>query len=286
MRARVIAAVAVAAVAFSPAQRAWAAERGAGGGAFVNPEGDPTAFAGDRPDSSGGGAGSGGSGSAAPDPCHWAVIIEDDFVFPVYDLVDPSTRRYSTTGRWVEHRCPGRGAVEVGGYPLAPEGGVVVDPAQLAVDALSSVAISTPTVRTSPANGRLYVQVPTWLWLEPGWWQPYEATATAGRVSSTVRATPVRSTWDLGDGNYVSCAGPGTAWRPGVSESASDCTHTYRTSSAGQPGARFELEATVTFEVTWSSNATVGGTLPTITRTSTMVVEVGEIQAIGTRSAQ
>ena len=155
---------------------------------------------------------------------------------------------------------------------------------QLALDALASVQIAPPAIRTSPSeNGRLYVQVPTWLWLDSTWWQTYEATANTGRVWSTVRATPVATTWELGDGRSVSCRGPGTPWRRGLSEDASSCTHTYRSSSASRPGGTFSLEATVTLEVSWTSNAAAGGTLPAITRSSTLAVEVGEIQAIGTR---
>ncbi len=259
-----------------------------GGGAYVGPSGDPTAVAGDGGSGSGNGGGSGGGsgdGSASDVSCEWLVVIEDDFAFFVYD-VDSAQPQHSATGRWLEYRCNGLGAVSVDGYFVIPEGGLV-DPYQLAVDALASVAIAPPAIRTSPSeDGRLYVQIPTWLWLDQSWWQTYEATANTGRVWSTVRATPVATTWDLGDGGSVSCRGPGTPWRPGSSEESSDCTHTYRTSSAQRPAGTFALQATVTLEVSWTSNASGGGTLPAISRTSTLEVEVGEIQAIGTRGGR
>lgn len=249
-----------------------------GGGAYVAPNGDPTATAGDG---GSGGGGGGGTGGGDDDPCEWRVLVEDDFAFAVYRS-DSSATQHSATGRWLQRWCPGVGAVEVDGYYLTPEGGLV-DPYALAVEALASVSISPPEIKTSPSeDGRLYVQVPTWLWVEGAWWQSYEATATAGRVWSTVKATPVATTWVMGDGDTVSCRGPGTAWRPGLPEGSSGCTHTYRTSSAGEPDGRFVLQATVTLEVSWTSNATGGGTLPAISRTSTVQVDVGEIQAIGT----
>lgn len=285
MRARLLIAALLGASVLASAAPAGADERpGGGGGAYVDPGGDPTAVAVDGGSGAGGGGGSGG-GNASDRVCEWFVVIEDDFEFFVYD-VDSLEPQHSATGRWLEYRCNGLGAMAVDGYFLIPEGGIV-DPYQLAVDALASVRIEPPAIRTSPSeNGRLYVQVPTWLWLERSWWQTYEATANAGRVYSTVRATPVETTWNLGDGRTVSCRGPGTAWRPGLPEDATDCTHTYRTSSAARPGGTFGLEATVTFEVSWTSNASGGGTLPAITRTSTLEVEVGEIQAIGTRGGQ
>lgn len=212
-------------------------------------------------------------------------MIEDDFQFAIYD-VDSLETMHSATGRWLERWCDGIGAVATGEYFAVPEGGMA-DPYQLALEALASVQIAPPAIRTSPSeNGRLYVQVPTWLWLDSTWWQTYEATANTGRVWSTVRATPVATTWELGDGASVSCRGPGTPWRPGSSEDASSCTHTYRSSSATRPGGTFNLQATVTLEVSWTSNATGGGTLPAITRSSTLDIEVGEIQAIGTRGGK
>lgn len=284
MRTRLVTGAALVVGVLSFAAPAGADDRPAGSGdAYVGPGGDPTAVAvGGGGGNPGGGSGGGAGGAEGPPRvCEWFVVIDDDFTFLVYD-VDSAEPQHSATGRWLEYRCNGLGAIAVDGFYVIPEGGLV-DPYQLAVEALASVGIAPPAIRTSPPeNGRLYVQVPTWLWLDRSWWQSYEATANAGRVWSTVKATPVATTWQLGDGGSVACRGPGTVWRAGLPENSSDCTHTYRTSSAGEPDGTFTLEATVTLEVTWTSNATGGGTLPAISRTSTLEVDVGEIQAIGT----
>ncbi|MGQ0823792.1 MAG: hypothetical protein ACT4OX_01970 [Actinomycetota bacterium] len=282
MRARllIVALLGAAALVALPAPAEADERPGGSGGAYVDPDGDPTAVA-DDGDSSGGGGGS----SEDDEQCEWHIVVDDDFEFAMYDV--DFTRLHSESGRWLEYRCPDQGAVEVDGFFVIPEGGLV-DPYQLAVDAVASVGIESPPIRTSPSeNGRLYVQVPTWLWLEQSWWQPYEATARAGRVWSTVRANPVATTWSMGDGHNVSCRGPGVQWRAALPEDASNCAHTYRKSSAGSPGGTFDLEATVTLEVSWFSNAPdSGGGLPAISRTSSRDVEVGEIQAIGTRGGR
>ena len=278
MRSRLlIASLLCATAVLAPALPARAEERPAGrGGAYVNPDGDPTAIAGDRTTNEG----SGGTGTEVG-PCEWNVIISDDVQFAVYD--EHFNRVYSSTGRWLVYWCYGVGAVPINGDILVPEGGPV-DPREVAVDALESVSIPPPTIYSSPsAAGRLYVQVPTWLWLQPGWWHPYEATAQAGRVSSTVRATPIAVAWNMGDGRTVTCRGPGTEWRPGLVEDSRACTYIYRTSSAATPGDTFRVEATVTFDVSWTSNTSAGGTLEAITRSGAVEVRVGEIQAIGTR---
>jgi hypothetical protein len=250
-----------------------------GANGYVDPNGSPTAVANDGSRPTGGGGGGGGGGDS---PCHWAVVIGDDFEFSIYS-VDTLETQHSATGRWLEYVCEGVGPVAVDGYFLIPEGGLV-DPVALAAEALASIAIQAPAIQTSPsAEGRLYVRLPTWLWLDQSWWHTYEATAAAGRVTSTVKARPVRTTWATGDGDSVACAGPGRAWAPGLAEHATDCQHTYTTSSANRPGGTISLGATVTLEVSWTSNTGAGGTLSSISRTSNLDVEVGEIQAIGTQ---
>jgi hypothetical protein len=245
------------------------------GEAFVDEEGNPTVEVGDGDDGESGDDGS----SSGGDPCVWEVVIADDFASHVYDV--DGTVQYSETGRWLQKVCPGVGAVMVGGQFLIPEGGLV-DVEALALQARASIGISGPVIRTSPeAGGRLYVRVPTWLWVDGGWWHSYSATASAGRVTATVSAQPVSASWAFGDGGSVACSGPGVAWRAGLSEDATDCSHTFTTSSAGQPDGRFSLSATVTLEITWTSNIGSGGTLSPISRSSSQAVEVGEIQAIG-----
>ncbi len=220
-------------------------------------------------------------GTRGESNCTWEVVVADDMATKVYS--ESGTTRHSATGRWLQKTCDGV-PVAVGGVFLVPDGGEV-DVEALAQEARSSIGIAAPAIHTSPeAGGRLYVRVPTWLWVDGGWWRPYQATASAGRVTATVTATPVTATWGLGDGATVSCAGPGVAWRPGLPEDATDCAHTYTTSSASDPDGAFELTASVVLEVTWTSNVGQGGALASISRSSSRSVEVGEIQAIGTGS--
>jgi hypothetical protein len=73
------------------------------------------------------------------------------------------------------------------------------------------------------------------------------------------------------------------AWREGLAEDASSCRHTYRRSSAGEPGEAFSLRAEVEMEVAWTSNVGVSGRLPVIRRSADTAARVAEIQAVGSR---
>jgi hypothetical protein len=137
MRTRLLIAVLVSGTAlFMPTTSAGAEERpGGNGGAYVDPDGDPTAIAEDG--ASGGGSSGGGTGDS---PCEWHVLVDDDFLFGIYETAVNGVdfvRLHSQTGRWLQYVCPPRGAIEIGGRVLIPEGGLV-DPQQIAVDALAS----------------------------------------------------------------------------------------------------------------------------------------------------
>lgn len=259
-------------------------------GAYVDGKGRPSAVASQQvsltPEAAATGAISGGGGGATgSDDCSWRLIIGDDRSVAVFD--ENGQQQHSPTGRWLERVCGGQ-QVAVGGQFAVPQGQgaappVVVDPAALAAQALASIDVPAPAIETSPAaDRRLYVQVPTWLWVDDAWWRTYSATASAGGVSATVTARPVRALWSTGDGGAVTCAGPGAPWRPGAPEDATDCHHVYRHSSAGRAGDTYPLSVTVDFEVAWTSTVGAGGSLGGISRSSSRAVEVGEIQALET----
>jgi hypothetical protein len=243
-----------------------------GPGAYIGPDGSPTAVATDNQAS----VGVPGASDGPVSDCSWTVVIDDDFAMTVFEL--DGSPQYSETGRWLAQVCGGN-YVDV-----VPEGGLV-DPAALAAQARESVPIANPGINTSPdRSDRLIVQMRTWLWLDETWWRPYTATASAGRVAATVTATPTEARWSTGDGGTERCIGPGTRWRPGTDEDATDCSYIYRHSSAGQPHDSFTLTATVEFAVTWTTNAPGGGgTLAPIERSESVQVQVGEIQAVETR---
>lgn len=274
MRARRVAVI-VAALALSGTTSARADDE-VHSGAYVDERGDPGGEAAELIDLPGGRAGGGG---ADDDGCEWRVIINDDTEVGVFNA--EGDRLFSETGRWFAEVCDGDALFPlIGALPLTPEGGLV-DPGALALEARDTVPIGHPAIHTSPdGDRRLYTQVPTWLWVDDSWWQPYSVTVTAGNVETTVTAHPVRAVWDTGDGEVTTCDGPGVAWHRGMSDDATYCKHTYRHSSSMSPTGTYRLQVTIEFDVSWTSNVGVGGTLAGVSRTASRDVAVGEIQAI------
>jgi hypothetical protein len=195
-------------------------------------------------------------------------------------------RDVSGNGTWIRRTgCNDPGLR--GNFPVNPAG-PFVDPAVLAQEAMDKLKASTPVIHTSPSSSRsAVVNFPTWMWVAPESWTEQAASAEEGDVIVTAVARPQRVVWNMGDGATVTCTGPGTPYAAGVSDPdapSPDCGHTYRRSSAEQPGERFRLTATLTWDVTWSvQNAAGGGALADLTTSNATTLRVAEYQALNTR---
>lgn len=159
-----------------------------------------------------------------------------------------------------------------------------VDPEVLAVQAEDRVPIPAPGIRMNPApRSGSVVNVPTWLWIDGGQWAPVNAQASAGGVTVTATAAPQSVTWDMGNGDTVVCTGPGTAYDPAVpaEQQTTDCSYTYRRSSAGLANEAYIVTATVRWDVTWTIvGAPGGGSLGSTPRSEAISVRVAEVQAL------
>lgn len=130
-------------------------------------------------------------------------------------------------------------------------------------------------------DGEQTVNVPTWLWVDN--WEPQSRTASAGGVTATVTAAPVEQRWTFGSlAERVVCQDAGTPYDLGrpAGEQSTDCSYTFRHSSAGQPGSAYPVTATIVWHVTWSSNIGASGDLGFVSRTTTIPTRVAEHQAL------
>jgi len=166
-----------------------------------------------------------------------------------------------------------------------PVGAPAAAPAVLAQTARRYLPLPAPGIHVNPpADADQYVNLPSWLWADAATWGARSATASMPNEQATVVARPVSVIWTMGDGATVVCRGPGTPYDPARPPAAqrTGCAHTYRRSSAGQPGERFAVTATTTWAVTWTASGVVAasGTLPPLLRTSTTTLRVAEAQAV------
>ena len=177
--------------------------------------------------------------------------------------------------------------------PAAGGPAVITDPVVLAEVARSRLVFPAPVVSTSPpADEGTYAQLPTFFFVEN--WAQVSTSATAGPVTATVTASPVRQSWEIRDGlrgtvETVACEGPGAVFdpsRPLAEQLPPACGWTPVHSSAGQSQrggvnaeACFAATGTVAWEVGWSSTLGPGGALGEGTSSSGLCLVVAELQA-------
>jgi hypothetical protein len=159
-----------------------------------------------------------------------------------------------------------------------------LNPVQLAQQALNEVPVPQPGINMNPSSDKGAVtNVETWLWIDRSQWQPVSASASAGNVTVTTTAAPDHVVYDMGNGDKVTCNGPGTPYDPNrpAADQSTDCSYTYTRSSANQPDGRYVVTATVFYAVAWSATGiAAGGTLAPITQSSSVAIRVSEIQAL------
>ncbi|RSM37886.1 hypothetical protein DMA12_35210 [Amycolatopsis balhimycina DSM 5908] len=198
-------------------------------------------------------------------------------------------RRQQPAGAWYVYRCSGPG-VHDGLYRVPiwlPDGQVPAaaaspSPQELADQARAQLRLPTPRIEANPPGDKL-VSLSTWMWLDRSSWDTRQATVAVPGVSVTAVAVPAMVSWSMGDGEDVTCSGPGTPYPAAGDPRAPspDCGHTYRRSSAAAPGQHFAVKATVHWTVTWSG-AGASGTFPDLTTSATAAFRVAEVQALGT----
>lgn len=231
-------------------------------------------------------AGSGGtggtSGGSAPPTCEW-VRLDNDQVNNAGWLVDIGwgETRGAEPGAWYRRTCHHPDGSTTSRIVWVADS---VDPAVLAQQAADRVPIPHTDVRLNPdaAHGAI-VNFPTWLWIAPDAWHPVTAQASAGSVTVTATASPRQVVWEMGDGSRVVCDGPGTPYDLGrpEAEQSTDCSHTYRRSSARASGHVFTVTATLVWDVSWSVvGAPGGGSLGTARRSESVDLAVKEIQVV------
>jgi hypothetical protein len=225
---------------------------------------------------------SSGHSNSSPQQCQYVLLSPDDQeMFDRFNREGMWGEPTNGEGSWLRKICYGTNGASSAEIVWAPQR---VSPQQLAQQARDEVPTPSPGINMNPpADKGEVTNIETWLWIAPSQWQPVTASASAGNVTVTTTASPDHVVWDMGNGDSVTCNGPGTPYdssRPAADQST-DCGYTYRRSSARQSDGRYQVTATVYYQVAWTATGVAaGGALAPITRSSTVAIRVAEIQAL------
>ncbi|MFF0338068.1 ATP/GTP-binding protein [Streptomyces fimicarius] len=224
------------------------------------------------------------------DACYWRALAPqpgpDDPLWTFATGV-PDGWKPGDPGKLYNVTCPGAGRELAGGTMFsaaAPASAPTIDPEVVARQAVESMRLTGPVVANPRAEGRYVVGMPFWMWATPSpqTYGPVTASATAGGVTVSATAKVTRAVWDMGDGESVTCSGPGTKYTADRGKTMSpDCGHRYLRSSAGEPDERYAGSTTTTWTVDWT--VTTGGAQTgsfTTTRTTDWTARVGEVQVL------
>lgn len=161
---------------------------------------------------------------------------------------------------------------------------VTVDPAQLAQQALDKMTLLGPDIQITPKpGGKGVVGMPVWMWTTESaeTYGPNSASASAGGITVTATAKVKRIMWNMGDGTTVTCTTAGTPYKAEFGKKDSpDCGTRYRDPSSTQPGGRYHVTATSTWQVDWQVNG--GGETGQLaaTRNNAVDINVAEVQVL------
>jgi hypothetical protein len=203
------------------------------------------------------------------------------------DYIDSITQPKGVTGDYYYvYDCNGNPTGQVVFIPTGSAGPAstvpAVNPAALAAQALKQITFPTPVIHMNPDVTRDQLTgLRTWMWVDPNGLGTKSATATAGPVvvTGTLNATSV--VWDMGNGDKITCNGPGTPYDSAQPKAQPSCSYTYRRSSAGRPNNAYTVSATITWRGAYTvTGAPGGGTLGPVGRFSTVSVRVAENQSI------
>lgn len=292
MRRNLVVVVALAAVLLSVAGARPADAKGqnedghAGGG--TNPDGGQVIVI--VPGSSSGGyvgtGYQGGGGSASTIECkYFEVTSSAGAVLPgIGTHITDASQLEEGTYVWLICRDTTTGDLTYQNiFPWDPANPPVLTPsaATLAQMAANSMRLPVPDAQSWPRDGtRGLVNLP--VWLRVGNWEPVTASASAGGLTATVEAVPVRAEWDM-DAGSVTCTDAGATYGPATRPDpwSSSCSYTYTRSSGSRPDLTYHNAVTVIWHLRWWATNGQGGDLGELASpSSAFTLQIEESQAL------
>jgi hypothetical protein len=164
----------------------------------------------------------------------------------------------------------------VGGFTWVDTSITIDDVIDDAVDRARR-SVPAPTLDLSPtpeAGGVVNLGV----WLSLAGQESVTARAEAGALWAEATVTLVSTSWDMGNGDVVTCDGPGTPIVDTDTIEQGPCGYTYRRSSPDD--APYDLAVVATWAVTYQSSSG-SGSVGSVDRMLSVAYDVDEIQTVG-----
>ncbi|MFC6706496.1 hypothetical protein [Flexivirga alba] len=154
------------------------------------------------------------------------------------------------------------------------------DPVQLAREAVAAMGLKAITIGIVPGNepGKAgLVGLPQWMWVKnptPNTFGPITKSASAAGYTVTAIGKVHRVVWNMGDGQTITCDGPGTPYTAAAGKAKSPtCGH----NEYAKQGT-YTVTATSYWTITWSGIGQAG-TIPVTTARRT-TIRIGEAQVL------
>ncbi|WP_328495799.1 hypothetical protein OHS59_25985 [Streptomyces sp. NBC_00414] len=173
-----------------------------------------------------------------------------------------------------------------GAVPAVPNAPTAKTLAEYAYD---KVEVPGTEIELKP-EGRSTVNAPTWVWLDKGTFQEVTVRAELPNTNlwaqTTAKPVALHLEPGTGDAETFPASGDceidddgsiGTPYRTGDAGGTPPCGISYVRATAGDP---YELNASVTWQITWEGTGGAGGTLPNGTFETTRPMSVQEIQSV------
>lgn len=158
---------------------------------------------------------------------------------------------------------------------------ITITPAEAAQIAVASLKLPQvkPGIGPDPSINQwkmAAVGYPYWLWAD-GPTSVGQVSQSVGNLNVALSAQLTSVSYDMGDGNTVTCDGPGVKWHRGIPP-AKESACGYRYEMPSLPDGSYTVTATSYWDIAW----TVGGESGVIamTQTGTRELPVGELQVL------
>ncbi|WP_435872944.1 hypothetical protein [Micromonospora haikouensis] len=243
----------------------------------------------------GGDPGDGDGSSGGSGTCQWngrVIACYDDLLGwfnngdgCYYKLSQPQPEGTPEGKQWYTATCNGGdlGTQHEVLLDAPPPGyGTPPDPEELARRALASISLLPPRATVAPRKsiGPGLVGLPVWMWASPGkaYFGTLEASASDRGLTVSIAAKVDKIVWDMGNGDKVTCRGPGTPYDPKGPKAGGpspDCGYHGGYAKADT----YEIFATTHWNVHWTGG-NQSGDIPQ-TRTSGIIqVQIDELQVV------